>query len=265
MALTMKKPTKKTVLVIAALVVVGIAAKMIFFPKQFRYAGTLEGTKIDLSSQLASSIEKVMVREGDHVQAGQVLVQLSCPDYQVAYDVAQTNYGRNSKLLKSGNATQEVLDQLKAKRDEAKIKVGWCAITAPTDGTILSRYHEPGEWVDPGTRILTMTNVKDIWAYIYVPQPEVANLKPGQQLAALLPEQKRRFAGKIEKINDEAEFTPKNVQTRAERTRLVYGVKVSFMGANDEEVLKPGMTVEVELPGGKKRRRIPIGRTASND
>jgi HlyD family secretion protein len=58
----------------------------------------------------------------------------------------------------------------------------------------------------------------------------------------------REFDGKIIKINDEAEFTPKNVQTRSERERLVFGVKVSFLGANDQEILKPGMTIEVKLP-----------------
>jgi HlyD family secretion protein len=103
--------------------------------------------------------------------------------------------------------------------------------------------------VEPGTKLLTVANVKDIWAYIYVPQPDVFKLKPGEVLTAYLPEAGMRpFAGHILKINDEAEFTPKNVQTRAERERLVFGVKVSFLGANDAEVLKPGMTVEVELP-----------------
>ena len=47
------------------------------------------------------------------------------------------------------------------------------------------------------------------------------------------------------KINDEAEFTPKNVQTKNERERLIYGVKVSFLGENEEEILKPGMTIYV--------------------
>jgi HlyD family secretion protein len=127
--------------------------------------------------------------------------------------------------------------------------MSWCTIRSPINGTVLSRYHEPGEWVVPGTKILTLANIRDIWAYIYVPQPEVAGLHPGMKLKAYLPEMNnRQFVGTILKINSEAEFTPKNVQTQAERTRLVFGVKVSFLGVNDEEILKPGMTVEVELP-----------------
>ena len=251
-AMKPKKSAKALLAVIVALIVIGVAVKLVFFPKRFYYAGTLEGTKVDISAQVSASIDKVDVREGDHVTKGQPVVDLICPDYRVAYDIADLNYSRNLKLRKAGTVTQEVLDQLKAKRDNAKIKLDWCKITAPSDGTILSRYHEPGEWVDPGTKLLTMTDVKDIWAFIYVPQPEVANLKPGQELTAILPEQhNKKFAGKIEKINDEAEFTPKNVQTRQERTRLVYGVKVSFLGANEEEVLKPGMTIEIELPRAK--------------
>ena len=61
-----------------------------------------------------------------------------------------------------------------------------------------------------------------------------------------LPEADKTFEGVISTINDEAEFTPKNVQTRKERERLVYGVKTRFV--NDENLtLKPGMTLEVSF------------------
>jgi HlyD family secretion protein len=67
------------------------------------------------------------------------------------------------------------------------------------------------------------------------------------QVKGIVPEDNNRsVSGHIEHINDEAEFTPKNVQTRKERTRLVFGVKVAFQ--NDDEYLKPGMTVEIKLP-----------------
>jgi HlyD family secretion protein len=72
------------------------------------------------------------------------------------------------------------------------------------------------------------------------------------KLRGYLPElDNREFDGEILKINDEAEFTPKNVQTQAERERLVFGVKVSFRDANAAEILKPGMTIEVALPEEK--------------
>jgi HlyD family secretion protein len=141
------------------------------------------------------------------------------------------------------------MDLVKNRKDDADVRMSWCRVQSPIDGTVLSRYHEPGEWVAPGTKMLTLANIKNIWAYIYVPQPAVARLKPGQKLVGRLPEMPGRdFAGTILKINDEAEFTPKNVQTRGERERLVFGVKVSFLGVNDDETLKPGMTIEIELP-----------------
>jgi HlyD family secretion protein len=75
----------------------------------------------------------------------------------------------------------------------------------------------------------------------------LARIRPGMAVEGVLPElQGRGFPGAVLKINDEAEFTPKNVQTRAERTRLVFGVKIGF--DNPERVLKPGMPIEVTLP-----------------
>lgn len=227
----------------------GVAVVTAFVRKPFLYAGTLEATKVDLSARLASTIGSVVPQEGDRVARGQELVTLTCDDTKVAADLADVNYRRGLKLSKAGTLSPDAMDQVRARKEESDVRLGWCSIRAPLDATVLSRYREPGEWVSPGARLLTLADVKDIWAYIYVPQPEVARLKPGEALTGYLPELGMKpFAGRILKINDEAEFTPKNVQTRAERQRLVFGVKVGFLGANDQEVLKPGMTIEVELP-----------------
>jgi HlyD family secretion protein len=244
-----KKPSRKIIFIVAALVIAGIAIKLTFFNRQFLYAGTLEATKVDLSSRLASALDKVEVQEGDHVAENQELVTLICDDTKVASDLANTNFARNERLFKAGTVSQESMDQVKNRKEDTDVRMSWCSIHSPIGGSVLSRYHEPGEWVIPGTKLLTLANIKNIWAYIYVPQPEVANLKPGMKLRSYLPELgNREFTGTVLKINDEAEFTPKNVQTQAERTRLVFGVKVSFLGSNDEEILKPGMTIEIELP-----------------
>lgn len=216
---------------------------------RFLYAGTLEVTKVDLSSRLAAAIDQITVQEGDRVNKGQILITFACEDFKIAARLAELNYQRNIKLLKPGWTTEETIDQLKTQMEEANTLVNWCTLTSPIDGKVLSRVHEPGEWMSPGTKILTLANIQDIWAYIYVPQPLVAKLSLGMKLKGIIPELNNQvFEGTIIKINDEAEFTPKNVQTRTERERLIYGVKVSFSASNTAELLKPGMTIEVELP-----------------
>ncbi|MBI3898155.1 MAG: HlyD family efflux transporter periplasmic adaptor subunit [Gammaproteobacteria bacterium] len=246
----MKQPPKIFLVVIAVLLI-GAAVGMVYWLARapFRYAGTLEATKVDLSARLAAAIDQFPVREGDAVKRGQTLVTLGCEDYKVTARLARETYERNVKLAHIGSVSAETMDQVRSRKEDADVRLAWCTIDAPIDGKVLTRYHEPGEWVSPGTKILTLANIRNIWAYVYVPQPVVARLSAGMKLKGYLPElNNREFDGVIEKINDEAEFTPKNVQTRSERERLVFGVKVSFREANADEILKPGMTIEVELP-----------------
>ncbi len=247
-----KKRSRIIVVGVAAAAAAVIAVKLLLFRGEFLYAGTLEATKVDLSARISSAISSVSVQEGDRVEDNQELVSLACEDVKVASELANVNYRRTLGLFRADTASQETMDDVRNKKEDADVRLGWCSIKSPISGTVLSRYHEPGEWVNPGTRLLTLANIKDIWAYIYVPQPEVSSLQVGMALKGYLPELKNReFFGKIIKINDEAEFTPKNVQTRSERERLVFGVKVSFLGSNEQEILKPGMTIEVKLPKSK--------------
>jgi HlyD family secretion protein len=245
------KKNPRLLIPILILVVAAVAIKMVYFSNSFLYAGTLEATKVDLSAQLSSPIARVTVQEGERLKTGQEAVALVCDDTKVAADLARINYDRGLRLYNAGSMSQDTWDQVRNRKEDSDVRMSWCSIHSPIDGVVLSRYHEPGEWVTPGTKILTLANIKDIWAFIYVPQPEVSRLTPGMKLKGYLPElNNREFEGTILKINDEAEFTPKNVQTRAERTRLVYGVKVSFLGSNQDEILKPGMTIEIALPKG---------------
>lgn len=240
---------KKLLVIITVLIISLFIINSLFFAGPFLYAGTLEATKVDLSARVAATISQMYVQEGDRIQKGKILVSLSCEDYKINARLAQQNYERYIKLLEPGWTTPETIDQLKDLKEDAETRLSWCTLTSPIEGKILSRYHEPGEWVNPGTKILTLANIRDIWAYIYVPQPLIAKLALGMKVKAYLPElDNREFEGTIIKINDEAEFTPKNVQTQTERERLIYGVKINFFDTNADEILKPGMTVEVLLP-----------------
>jgi HlyD family secretion protein len=245
----MKRPPLPVVAIVIVLVALAGGTAWYLLQKPFRYAGTLEATNVDISARLPANIDEMRVREGDRVKKGDVLAVLSCEEYKIAARLARQTWVRDRKLARIGSVSQERLDAVRSQMEDTQTRLKWCTIASPIDGKVLSRYHEPGEWMAPGMKILTVANIRDIWAYIYVPQPMLAHLSPGMKLPGYLPElSDRKFEGKIVKINDEAEFTPKNVQTRTERERLVFGVKISFAEANADEILKPGMTIEVQLP-----------------
>ena len=239
-----KNPLRIIIPLVVLLVVAGISIKLFLFNKQFPYAGTLEATEVDIPARLASVIATVDVQEGQRVQKNAQVVSLSCEDIAPLAELNDTSFIRVEKLYKSGTAPKEQYDIALNKKTDSDIRMGWCHIFSPISGRVLTRYLEPGEWVNPGTKLVSVADLNDIWAYIYVPQNMVHGLKPGMKIKGTLPEMGGQvFHGAIRKINAEAEFTPKNVQTQAERERLVFGVKIGFQ--NPDETLKPGMTIEV--------------------
>lgn len=214
--------------------------------KDFAYVGTVEATKIEISARVSSVIAKMNAREGRYVKQGDLLVELSCEDIKNSFETLDKDYQRAVRLQKSGALSQENYDHILSKRNESKIKHDWCSITSNIDGKILNVFREESEYVNPGTKLLTLANLKEVWAIIYVPQNLYSTLKTGQSVTGIIPElDNKDLPGEITYISDVAEFTPKNVQTREERTRLIYAVKVTFQ--NPDEILKPGMSIEVRL------------------
>ena len=186
-------------------------------------------------------------REGDPVKKGEVITFIDCDDLRLAAGISSADFKRAEELYKGGSLSRENYDRLKYKRDDSALKVDWCSVKSPVSGRLLYSYREKGELVAPGAKLATLADLSEVWAYIYVPHDMLAGLKPGLEVKGFLPEAgDKEFPGRISVIYSEAEFTPKNVQTRKERTRLVFAVKVSFL--NPEEMLKPGMTIEVKLP-----------------
>jgi len=244
-----KKSKKKPIAILALLLLaIGVVVKLFILKPVFLYAGTIEATKIDIPARVTSVISKLSVKEGDHLKKGQSLLTLACEDYKLAQEIATQDFTRADRLFKGGSQSKEAYDQMRNHKQEADLKVTWCDVSSTINGVVLNKYHEEGEMVTPGTRLFTLANLReDIYAYIYVPQNLIAELKLGQKLQGILPELPgQNFEGTITQISDQAEFTPKNVQTREERTRLVYAIKVALN--NSQETLKPGMTIEIKLP-----------------
>ena len=241
-----KKLNPKILVAVALVIVVTIIVWKFVTPKDFYYIGTIEATEVDLSSRISSIIAEVPVKEGDRVEQDQTVVQLDAEDLKIAAEVAQSDFERARLLFKAGSIPKETYEHLKFKRDETALKFSWAGVKSPISGRVITRYREPGEWTSPGMKLLTLANLEDVWVVFYVEQPILSKVSLGMPVRGFVPEMKDRvFEGKIVRITDEAEFTPKNVQTRKERTRLVFGIKVGF--PNPGEVLKPGMSIESKL------------------
>lgn len=235
---------KKVPLIFLIVALVGVIIWRTTHRQKFLYAGTVEATEVDISSRLAAPLLSVLPQEGDPVVQGTVIVRLDGADLKLAADQAERDYNRGVSLNKNGSLPNEVLERLRFRRDDTALRLTWCSLESPLDGTVLRRYREPGEWVVPGQKILSLANLNDLYAYVYVSAPVMEKLKVNQEVSALLPlSDGRRLKGKIVHIRDEAEFTPKNVQTRTERERLVFGIKIAF--DNKDGLLKPGMSVEL--------------------
>jgi HlyD family secretion protein len=130
----------------------------------------------------------------------------------------------------------------------AGISVAECKLYAPRGAMVVSRNLEPGEAVQPGTNVLALTDVTEARTRFYLPNAELAAAAPGRRarvVADAYPGQS--FEGTISYVSPRSEFTPRNVQTREDRERLVYAVEVRIPNADMR--LRSGMPVEVVIEG----------------
>jgi membrane fusion protein YbhG len=126
-----------------------------------------------------------------------------------------------------------------------KKNIADAVLTSPVAGIVTAKLADAGETIAPRTPVVAITDLDHAWANVYVDEPVVPRLKLGQPVT-LVTDAGQRLQGSITFISPRAEFTPRNVQTAAERSKLVYRIKVS--ADNRDGVLKPGMPVEAELP-----------------
>lgn len=149
-------------------------------------------------------------------------------------------------------AARAVRDQALAMADQFRKKVADCTIVSPARGTITVKSVEEGELIPPGGGLCRVTLLDTVKLTVYVNQLHLASLNLGQQVHVTIDGAPgESFPGSIVLISDVAEFTPKNVQTREERTKLVFAVKIRI--PNPGLVLKPGMPADasIQLRGGE--------------
>jgi HlyD family secretion protein len=136
----------------------------------------------------------------------------------------------------------------------AQIVLGYTSLYAPFSGVILVRNAELGEDMQPGTPVFTLADLDHVWLRAYVNETDIGRVRFGQ--AALITTDSypgQKYIGRISMISENAEFTPKSVETHAERVTLVYRIRIDI--ENQSHELKPGMPADatIELsPSGSR-------------
>ena len=116
---------------------------------------------------------------------------------------------------------------------------------SPVSGVVTEKLVEAGEVIAPRTPVAVVANLDEAWADVFVPEPAVPRLRLGQPAQLFTDAGGAPIGGTVSYISPKAEFTPRNVQTADERSKLVYRIRIAV--DNTAGVLKQGMPVEAEL------------------
>jgi HlyD family secretion protein len=131
--------------------------------------------------------------------------------------------------------------------DLAEKKLRDCRVIAPSDGWVLKKVFEAGEMVGPSSVVAVTSDLRKLRAVVYLPEADVFRIKLGDKARITTDGSPgRTFEGTVSFISQKAEFTPKNVQTKDERVKQMFAVKL--LADNPDLVLKPGLPMDVEFP-----------------
>jgi HlyD family secretion protein len=152
--------------------------------------------------------------------------------------------GALSQAQAAADQAQKSVEQAQANLDLLDAQIEKLEMRAVMDGVILTRNVEPGEYVQPGAVALTMADLEQITITVYVPEDRYGEIKVGQQAdvsADSFPGE--TFAATVIQIADQAEFTPRNVQTVEGRSSTFYAIKLKVEDRDGK--LKIGMPADV--------------------
>jgi HlyD family secretion protein len=265
--------------------------------------GRIEATEYDIATQRSGRIVEVLAKEGDMVEAGQVLARMDTQDLEaelrqanavlrearegknyadaiVAQRESELRYAkaelkRSLELVKKGHVSQEKVDQGRNAKDSAeaalraarvqiiqseaaieaaiarterlKTNIEDSVLKTPIAGRVLYRLAEPGEILSAGGKVLTVIELTDVYMTIYLPTTQVGKVIVGSD-ARIKIDAFREFTvpATVSFVAPEAQFTPRAVETRTEREKLMFRIKVKI----DPELLKNHVNrVKTGLPG----------------
>ncbi len=209
--------------------------------------------RLDLSSQVAGIRQQIanarkekarfeaLVKDNaaTQKQVDDIQYQITVLERQLAATTEQIT-SANTSIASTGEGIKSQISGINEQMNDATIK-------SPVAGTVLTKYVERGEYATPGKPLFRVANISDMKLRAYVTADQLTTLKLGQKVTVYADEGKdsrKSYEGTVTWISSEAEFTPKTIQTRDERSNLVYAVKISVK--NDGNI-KRGMYGDVKF------------------
>jgi len=200
-------------------------------------SGNVEATEVQVAPEVGGRIVELRVDEGDRVKAGDVIATLDTKDIELQIDRARAERAAavaQLRLLEAGARAEDVR-QAEAQVVAATSEIAAIDVEIGNAQTDLDRFE---------ALLSANADLDHAWANVFVPEPVVPRIALGQA-ATVRTDAGTSLPGKVTYISPRAEFTPRNVQTADERSKLVYRVKVSV--DNSAGTLKQGMPVDADF------------------
>ena len=267
----------RVILILAFILVVLLSAWLYIRQKETRQnktikvSGNIETTEVRLSFRTSGKIMELLTDEGRIVKKGEVVARLDTDELlrikneaeaslkaaEYNYKQARDDYRRAEELYQKKVIPIQQRDTAKTKADSekanvealraslelAKTRLGFADLLSPLNGFVLTKVAEAGEYTQPGSPVFTVADLTDIWLTAYINETDLGRVKLDQTVDIRTDTYPNKsYKGWVSFISEEAEFTPKHIQTTEERIKLVYRIKVRVNNPNME--LKPGMPAD---------------------
>jgi len=243
--------------------------------------GMIEAPEVNVTSRIAGRITKLDLVEGDRVTRGQIVCQIEDTDLRnqlrkaeadVKQDLANLDEARRTRDrdralfqehvistkelddAESGYAQHEAaVASARANLDFFRDQLTDTAIRSPVDGIVVNKALEVGEWVTPGTPILTVDDLATIWARVDVQETDLSSIYVGKAAQVRLPTNPPVIlSGRVMAIGQEGQFATERDVRRGRQDIRTFYVKVQVLQAAGE--VKPGMTAEVSFVRQDERK-----------
>ena len=275
------KQKKKIIIPILAVICIAAAGLVVYgiyrgieSKNIIKVSGTIEGNDVRISFRVTGQIEELLADEGNVLKAGQLVARLNKDELwkireeaaaafrleQYQYELDNLDYIRAENLLAAGaisaqkrdtaktkaDTSKSSVEQLRASLELAETKLGWADLASPLNGYVLTKSAMEGEVVQSGSPVFTAVDLNDIWVTAYINESDLGRVKLNQKAYIMTDSYKnKKYNGWVSFINQQAEFTPKYIQTTEERVKYVYRIKVR--ADNSSLDLKPGMPADAYI------------------